>query len=127
MLTKYQQKAINWLRRFYVHIEEVPLIWDCKQKRLTTNSQSRKWILWWTGNLFVFVLWLTCAYTLCTQPIFKRKDLNVLPICILTTGICCFSATLASAYGITKLRNKLYISAINEYIFLELEIYESKL
>lgn len=126
MLTKYQQKSLNWLRRCYFHIEEVPIVWDSKNNQVSTNTQTRKWIFWWIGNTFVFVLWLTCVYTLSTQLVLHRKKLDVLPICILTTGFCCFSATLASAYGVTTLRNKLYISAINEYIFLETKIYESK-
>lgn len=127
MLTKYQQQALNWLRRFYLHIEEVPIVWDSKYKRLSTNTQLRKWIFWWTGNFFVFILWFTCVYTSSTQFFFHRKELELLHVSILTTGFCCFSATLASAQDITALRNPLYVPSLNEFMSLEIQIYAGML
>lgn len=126
MLTKYQEKGFKWLRRCYSYVYEVPIVWDPKLKQLSCNTQPQKWIFWLIGNFTVFILWYTCVHTLSTQFILQRKGLKLLQICILTTGFCCFTATLASAQGLLKLRSNLYTSAINEYIHLELKIFKGK-
>lgn len=126
MLTKYEALAITWLRSCFSYIEEVPIVWDSRLKRLSTNSQVCKWIKWWLGNYIVFLLWCSCVYTLLTQFYWPRKDLKPLQICILATGFCCFTATLAFAQGVAALRSNTYVSTVNNFIQLELNIYKSK-
>lgn len=127
MLTKYEEQALRLLRHCYCYMYKVPIIWDPILQHVSTNKEPRKWIYWWIGNFFVFILWLTCVYTLITQFFLNRKELELLHICILTTGFCCFTATLTSAHGLTSLRNTEYVSAINEYIKLEMNVFQSKL
>src|SRR3989442_784186 len=115
MLSKYQEKGFTWLRKCYFYLYKVPISWDPENKKLSSDNQFHKWLYWGIGNIFVLILWFTCVYTLSTQFIMHRKDLKLLQICILTTGFCCFSATLNSAWGVYALRNNLYISAVNQY------------
>ncbi len=127
MLSKYEEQVIKWLHRCYFYVEEVPVIWDSKLKRISINYQLSTWVKWWFSNFIVLLLWCSCVYTLLTHFYSHREGLHLLHICILTTGFCNFTVSLACARGITALRSKMYTSAINNYIQLELSVYKSKL
>lgn len=128
MFNKYQEDCLNWIRKFYGFMYRVPVCWDPKEKRISTNTRKVTWYLWYIGNSFVFSLWLSCVYTLSTQFYMHRKRFSHLHFCILTTGFCCFSTSLLSAHGVRTLRYQQdYLCAINQYVQLEDTIFRSKI
>ncbi len=46
MLTKNQEQALQVLRWTYGYLEEIPVIWDPKNKRISLNTENHKWIVW---------------------------------------------------------------------------------
>lgn len=130
MLNKYQEQWLLWSHKYYrlIHLYPIPVSWNSKSGRLSTDDSKRKWLSFGIGNLFVFSLWLSCVYTLGTQPLFRRRDFSHLHFCTLTTGFCAFTATLYSAKGIWCLhKSQAYVHAINQYVLLEQRAFKSKL
>lgn len=106
---------------------EMPVYWDPVKGQVSFSTEKKKWLPYYIGMSIVFLLWLSCVYTLSTQPFFHRKGFGLLQLSILTIGIYCFSTTLSICYGIwTVAHNEMYSSALNYFLSLELTMYKSE-
>lgn len=124
MWTRRQAYAFKLIGQTYSFLYEVPFKWDPGNFQIFILSSDRKWKYWYSGLESVAFLWFTCVYTLFTQPIFRRKGFGVLEFCVLTTGFCAFTATLAMAEGL--LSNLVEtIKGANELIALDRHLIRS--
>lgn len=127
MLTRHQELALQALRWSFGYLEEIPVVWNSQANRISLNASKRIWKHWNIGNIFQLVIWVTCVYVLVSQLFIHRPNFKLLNYAMLTTGLCCLTATLLGSYGIFSLQQKMYLSAINEFIQLEINVFESKL
>lgn len=127
MLSKYNKLALSWMQFFYKFLYQVPIKWDPVRQMISINSEKRKWIYWWTGNGLLFLLWLSCIYTVSTQPFLKRQSFGILQLLVVNMGLGTLGTALFGAIGINALRNAEYIDAINYFLHFELHVVKSKL
>ncbi|CAL8134476.1 unnamed protein product [Orchesella dallaii] len=110
------------MSRFYRFMSEVPIRWNKETKEIYTIPK-RRWIPYYFSVGVVMILWLSCVYTLSTQLVLHRKSFGILPACILTSAFGGSSITIALGNALWGSDIDSKISAVNQYLQLELALH----
>ncbi|ODM93277.1 hypothetical protein Ocin01_13405 [Orchesella cincta] len=121
MLVRRLEQPLRLLSQFYKFMPVLPIDWNSDQMTIFP-IQNRKRIPYYMSMGIVSSLWLSCVYTLGTQPWLHRKTFGILHFCILTTGFGAFSTTLIIVNSLFESSVASKLSAVNCYMQLESDI-----
>ncbi|CAL8126120.1 unnamed protein product [Orchesella dallaii] len=125
MLETRLKKPLRILGKFYKFLGKFPICWNQKEKKIYAIPKQ-KWIPYYFTTFTVVGTLFTCVYTIITQLFFKRRSFNVLHACILTSGVAAFYSTIAVSIAVFESNLGAKISAVNQYLQLEAELYSRK-